>query len=169
MLGLCWHMHGQCAWSTCIADVHSAGCTQVSNCHINMPQCVVSSPGRICDSGVSICLETCAHIWCRNKHNKRMHGVCMGLCLRPWCPQTKSIGDLSTFLSSTGPQVSIGVQYVSIRAWKQNFLPNLFFGASSLAKNVLTDANTKIKTVQPYTATKESLERQQKRHYCCKR
>ena len=38
----CW---GFVSVGTCIADVHSAGCIQVSKCHSNMPQCVVSSPG----------------------------------------------------------------------------------------------------------------------------
>ena len=38
----------------------------------------------------------------------RMHGVRMGPGLRPWDPHTKSIGNLGTFMSSTGPQVSCG-------------------------------------------------------------
>ena len=66
-----------------------------------------------------------------------------------WGPHTKSIRDLSTFLSSTGPQVSIGVENVSIRACKHNFLPIFFFRSLKSGKKVLPDANTKIKTVQP--------------------
>ena len=39
-------------------------------------------------------------------------------------PHTKSIGDLSTFLSITGPQVSIGVEYVSNRTSFPDFCLN---------------------------------------------
>ena len=50
--------------------------------------------------------------------------VAYGRCrvVAQWGPHTRSMEDLNTFYSNTGPQISIGVEYVSIRACKQNFL-----------------------------------------------
>ena len=105
--------------------------------------------GKVC---TCICMYARLHLqrWPGGSTRGWFRIVAYGRCrvVASWGPHKTSIGDLSMFLNSTGPQVSIGVEYVSIRACKRSFLPS-FFGASSLAKKVLPDANTKIKTVQP--------------------
>ena len=60
----------------------------------------------------------------------------------PMGPHTKSIGDLRTFLSGTGPQVSIGSKHVSTRACKQNILSLLPLGTSTLAQTKFSVTQT---------------------------
>ena len=117
---------------------------------------VLQDPQHLCIGQVCSCLRMYSRLhlqrWPGGSTRGWLRVVSYGRCrfVAHWGPHTKSIGDLSTFVSSTRPQVSTGVEYVLIRVRKQNFLSRFLSEPQFWHRKVRCHANTKINTVQPY-------------------